>query len=189
MAILKRVVERSHWGDIWAKVWRNEGGSLADVCWKSIPGRRRCRCKGPEVAPCLILLVNFESPLPTILSLKTDKHKCRLPKLCRKCAASPPVTQPPVFLTLNAFVGLKCRQEAGELPWLQKNGMGWGGLRWCLPHLLLPKVVMGLFLNTGRKYLLFQPRRVGSLWDSPGKPVLRPVYHGEYWGPCEVRWC
>lgn len=105
----------------------------------------------------LITLENFNSLLSAIFFLKIDKHKCLPPAqvLLNKCAASLPVTQPPVSLTLNAFLGLMCHRVASELPLLQKNGMGWGGLRWCPPHLLLPKVVMGLFLNMGRKYLLF----------------------------------
>lgn len=136
--------------------------------------------------PWLIMLENFNSLLSPPVSLKIDKHKCCLHKHCRKCAASLPVTQPPGSLTLNAFLGLKCHQVASELPLLQKNGMGWGwgwgGLRWYPPHLLLPKVVMGLFLNMGRKYLLFQQRTVDSLWDSSRELVLRPFHHGEYRG-------
>lgn len=96
------------------------------------------------------------------------------------------MTQPPASLTLDAFLGLKCHQVASELPLLQKNGMGWGGLRWDPPHLLLPKVVMGLFLNMGREYLLFQPQAVDSLWDYSREAVLHPFHHGEYRGLCEV---
>lgn len=67
------------------------------------------------------------SLLSAVFFLKIDKHKCLPPKCCRERAASFPVTQPPVSLTLSAFLGLMCHWVASELPLLQKNGMGWGG--------------------------------------------------------------
>lgn len=72
----------------------------------------------------------------------------------QKACTSLPVTQAPVSLTLNVFLGLMCHQVVSELPLLQKNGMGWGRLRWCLSYLLLPKVVMGLFLNMGEEVFI-----------------------------------
>lgn len=101
------------------------------------------------------------------------EHTASLPRDHDPAAAS---------LTLNAFLGLTCHwaaAAASEWPLLQKNGMGWGGLRWCPPHLLLPKVVMGLFLNPGRKYLLFAGTgELGGVWNSP-EAVLCPCHHGE----------
>lgn len=58
--------------------------------------------------------------------------------------------------------------------------MGWGGLRWCPPHLLLPKAAMGLFLNLERKYLLFPGEASGAAGGIlPGEQLCILSNHGE----------
>lgn len=109
------------------------------------------------------------------------------PLLCCFLLQEGQVQMPPACLgaycqQLSPLFNLDCPSsspgEAEALTSEERHGVGKG--RCCRPHLALPKVVMGLFLNLGRKYLLFtaqeNPRAAGVFFQGT---ALNPARHGK----------